>query len=778
MSESNIKKQALKYHRQPKPGKVAIAATKSMSNQRDLSLAYSPGVAFACEEIVRDKHEAATLTSRQNLVAVISNGTAVLGLGDIGPLASKPVMEGKGVLFKKFADVDVFDIEIDETDIDKFVDIVASLEPTFGGINLEDIKAPECFAIEKRLKQRMGIPVFHDDQHGTAIIATAALLNALSIQQKEVHEVRVVASGAGAAGMACLDLFLSLGVLKENIIVCDSKGVIYQGRVGADSGRKKDYAADTDCRTLADAMRGADVFLGVSQAGVVDQDMVKSMAANPLVLALANPTPEIMPDEAKEARDDVMIATGRSDYPNQVNNVLCFPYIFRGALDVGATEINEAMKLACVRALAELAKAPVGEEVNAAYGKKLQFGANYIIPTPFDPRLIAVIPSAVAKAAIESGVATHPIEDFVTYERNLEAFIDKSGMAMRPIFEAARAHQKRILFAEGEEDRVLFAVKAVIEEGIGQPILLGRRQRIQEKLDKLGLDMLIDRDFELIDHTTNPYYEDCITHYHKKSARRGVDPHTARVHMNTRMSILGAVLVDMGIADAMICGTVGRFNGHLESLTYMLDPREGVRGPATMSMLITSKGTIFIADTNITENPTVEDLVNITELCVLNVQKFGIVPRIAMLSHSNFGSQSGSESVDKMARAREILHAKYPNLIIEGEMQADAALSRQVRKDLFPNNSLTDNANILIMPNQSAANIGFNLMKVASADGVTIGPIMMGLEHPIHILSRTATVRRIINMAAIVAADAQDYLDMGFKSPAPGQTVNKIKTYI
>ncbi|PIE45057.1 MAG: NADP-dependent malic enzyme [Gammaproteobacteria bacterium] len=762
----DFKNQALDYHKHPKPGKVAIVATKSMANQRDLSLAYSPGVAHACQAIVDSEAEVANVTSRQNLVAVITNGTAVLGMGNIGPLASKPVMEGKGVLFKKFADLDVFDIEVNEKDPDKFVDIVASLEPTFGGINLEDIKAPECFAIEQKLKKRMGIPVFHDDQHGTAIIATAALLNALSIQNKAVHEVRVTASGAGAAGMACLDLFVSLGVLKKNIIVCDSKGVIYKGRQGADEGRKKNYAIDTECRTLEDAMKGADVFLGVSQAGLVTQDMVRTMAPYPLILALANPTPEIMPDEAKAARPDVMVATGRSDFPNQVNNVLCFPYLFRGALDVGATEINEAMKLACVRALATLAKAPVGEEVTRVYGKKLYFGPNYIIPTPFDPRLIATIPPAVAQAAMESGVATRTIEDFNTYQRDLEALIDKSGMAMRPIFEAAQEHQKRIVFAEGEEERVLFAVKAIIEEGIGQPVLIGRPKRVQEKIDRLGIDLTIDKDFELINPQNNRYYEQCVARYHQKSARLGVDPYTARVHINSRATILGATLVDLGIADGMICGVIGRFNGHYESLRQILRTRDGVLSAATMSMIITQKGTFFIADTNITEIPTVKELVNIVELCVLNVQKFGIVPRIAMLSHSNFGSQIGTESVDKMIKARQILKEKYPDLMVEGEMQADAALSKQVRDDIFPENELDGNANILIMPNQDAANIGFNLLEVSSDNNVTVGPIMMGLEHPVHIMSRTASVRRIINMAAIVAVDAQDYIDMGFKTVA------------
>ncbi|MGY0398603.1 MAG: NADP-dependent malic enzyme [Ostreibacterium sp.] len=613
---NNFKEQALRYHRFPKPGKVAITATKSMSNQRDLALAYSPGVAYACEAIVENSQEAANMTARQNLIAVITNGTAVLGLGNIGPLASKPVMEGKGVLFKKFADLDVFDIEINETDPDKFVDIVASLEPTFGGINLEDIKAPECFEIEKKLKARMGIPVFHDDQHGTAIIATAALLNALSIQGKAVDEVRIVASGAGAAGMACLDLFVSLGVPKKHIIVCDSKGVIYVGRQGADQGRKKDYAVKTDSRTLEDVMKGADVFLGVSQAALVTQDMVRSMANHPLVLALANPTPEIMPDEAKAARPDVMVATGRSDFPNQVNNVLCFPYIFRGALDVGATEINEEMKLACVRALAQLAKAPVGEEVRRAYGKKLEFGSDYIIPTPFDPRLIAVIPSAVAKAAMQTGIATHPITDFEAYQQELEALVDKSGMAMRPIFEAAKSNQQRILFTEGEEERILFAVKAINEEGIGKPVLIGRPKRVQEKLDKIGLDLTIGEDFELINQQNNPYYSECVKHYHKKSCRHGIDPHTARVHINTHLTILGAVLVDLGIVDTMICGTIGQFSGHYNNLINVFNTQKNVKRAAAMSMLINSKGTLFVADTNICEHPTTDDIVNNTELCV------------------------------------------------------------------------------------------------------------------------------------------------------------------
>lgn len=755
-TDKNFKEQALRYHRFPRPGKVAIHPTKLMSNQRDLALAYSPGVAYACEAIVEDPAEAATLTSRQNLVAVISNGTAVLGLGNIGPLASKPVMEGKGVLFKKFADIDVFDIEINELDPDKFVDIVASLEPTFGGINLEDIKAPECFEIERRLKERMGIPVFHDDQHGTAIIATAALLNALSIQQKDVHEVRVVASGAGAAGMAVLDLFVSLGVAKENIIVCDSKGVIYKGRAGADSGRKKDYAIETDKRTLAEALVGADVFLGVSQAGVLTPEMVKTMAANPLILALANPTPEIMPDEAKAARSDVMIATGRSDYPNQVNNVLCFPYIFRGALDVGATEINEAMKLAAVKAIADLAKAPVGEEVLSAYGKKLQFGADYIIPTPFDPRLIMTIPVAVAKAAMETGVAKRPIQDLDAYQHELSLMVHKTGMAMRPVFEAARANPQRILFSEGEDERVLFAVKAILEEGIGVPMVIGRPARIQEKIAKAGLDLVAGEDFTVIDHLNNPYYLECVNHYHNFAKRRGIDPHLARVHMNTRPTVLGAVLVQLGYADTLICGTVGSWQTHFQYIENVVPVREGVLTPATMNMLVSSKGIVFVADTRVNENPTAEEIVSIAELCMLNVKKFGITPRIALLSHSNFGSHN-SESAKKMAKATAMLVEKYPDVMIEGEMQGNSALSERVRSEILPDNRLHKDANILIMPNLDAANISFNLMKVVASDGVSIGPIMMGLAQPIHIVSRTSTVRRIFNAAAIAAVDAQHY---------------------
>ncbi len=754
----DFRKQALKYHQFPKPGKISVTPIKSMSNQRDLALAYSPGVAYACEEIEQNEETASLYTSRANLVAVITNGTAVLGLGNIGPLASKPVMEGKGVLFKKFADIDVFDIEVDELDVDKFVDIVASLEPTFGGINLEDLKAPECFEIEKRLKERMGIPVFHDDQHGTAIIATAALLNAIGIQGKSVGEIKVAVSGAGAAGMACLDLFVDLGVLKENISVCDSKGVIYVGREGADQGRKKDYAIETKHRTLADVVNNADVFLGVSQPGVLTGEMVKTMADNPLVLALANPVPEIMPEIAKEARSDVMVATGRSDYPNQVNNVLCFPYIFRGALDVGATEINQEMKLACVKAIADLAKSPVDETVTSAYGRKLKFGREYIIPTPFDPRLIEVIPAAVAKAAMKTGVAKRPIKDMQAYQESLKLTQNKSGMVMRPVFESAKANPKKIVFAEGEEDRVLFAAKAIMEEGLAKPILIGRPKRINEKIQKLGIDLSLE-EVEVINPLKNKYYEQCVDFYHKKLARKGIDPEIARVHMNTKRTALAAVLVDLGIADTMICGLLGRFDSHFESLNNIFSNEENICA-ATISMMITPKGTVFISDTHITENPTVDELVNIAELCVESTRKFNVQPKVAMLSHSSFGAKRGMPNVDKMAEARDILKEKYPELMVEGEMKADAALSVRVRASVFPENELKGHANILVMPNLDAANISFNLMKV-SADGVTIGPIMMGLSKPAHILSRTSTVRRIINMSAIAVVDAQEFETKG-----------------
>lgn len=753
----NFKQQALNYHLEPKPGKISIAPTKSMSNQRDLALAYSPGVAYACEEIVNDAAQAANMTSRGNLVAVITNGTAVLGLGNIGPLASKPVMEGKGVLFKKFADIDVFDIEINEKDPDKFVEIVASLEPTFGGINLEDIKAPECFFIEQKLKERLNIPVFHDDQHGTAIIATAALLNALSIQGKELNNIKVVASGAGAAGMACLDLFISLGIKRKNIIVCDSKGVIYKGRAGADQGKKAEFAADTNLRTLAEAIKDTDVFLGVSQAGLLTGEMVKSMAAKPLILALANPTPEIMPEEVKAVRDDAIIATGRSDYPNQVNNVLCFPYIFRGALDVGATEINEEMKLACVRAIAELAKSPVGEEVMDAYNnRKLDYGPDYVIPTPFDPRLISVIPSAVAKAAMETGVATRPIEDFDRYQENLFAMIDKSGMAMKPVFEAAKADPKRVIFAEGEETRVLRAVSELVDEGIVKPVLLGRREFIIQKIKQIGLSLEIDKDFQLIDPLNNPHYRECISHYQNLCGRIGVDPHIAKINITTRMTILGAVLINLGYADTMICGVFDRYQSHLYHVKTILGLREGVINPAAMSMLVGPKGTMFIADVQVTKKPTTEEIINITELCVKNVYKFGVKPKVAMLSYSNFGSQLGEYDVDKMAEAATFLREKYPELMIDGEMQADSALSERVRHDALPNSPLTGSANVLIMPTLDAANICASMMRVMS-DSVSMGPILMGLARPIHIVSRTSSIRQIINMSAIAVVDAQEY---------------------
>lgn len=752
MSEDFIK-QALHYHEHPQPGKLSITATKSMANQRDLALAYSPGVAYPCTEIENNPELADKYTSRANLVAVITNGTAVLGLGDIGPLASKPVMEGKAVLFKKFAGVDVFDIEVNETDPDKFVEIVAGLEPTFGGINLEDIKAPECFEIEQKLKERLNIPVFHDDQHGTAIIASAALINALDLQGKTADEVRVVASGAGAAGMACLDIFIDLGVKRENIMVCDSKGVIYKGREGADRGRKAEFAVETDARTLEDAMTGADVFLGVSVGGLLSQDMVKSMAASPLILALANPTPEIMPDEAKAVRSDAIIATGRSDFPNQVNNVLCFPYIFKGALDVGATEINSEMKKACVTALAELAKYPPNEAVIKASGRQVSFGVDYVIPNPFDPRLISHLPVAVAQAAMKTGVARRPIADLEAYRRSLDILIDKSGMAMRPVYEAAKADPQRVVYAEGEDVRVLRAVNALVQDNLVKPILIGRKKRIEERIAENGLSLVEGKNISIIEQMNNPHYEACYKHYHQTCARKGIDPNIAKIHLNTRSTVLAAVLVELGIADTMIAGTLGLYQDHVENVLRVHGLHDDACVPAAMNMMITPKGTVFIADIGVNTNPNVDEIVNITEHCMTAVKKYGITPKVAMLSHSNFGSKQGDVDVDKMAKAAEILRAKYPHLQIEGEMQADSALSESTRNRAFPENVMTGTANILIMPNLDAANISYNIMKVVS-DGVSVGPILMGQAKPSHVISRSSTMRRVFNMSLVAAVDA------------------------
>ncbi len=746
--------QALRYHRTAPPGKIEVTPTKPLANQRDLALAYSPGVAAACEAIVEDPREVATVTARANLVAVITNGTAVLGLGNIGPLAAKPVMEGKGVLFKKFAGIDVFDIEISESDPDKLVDTIASLEPSFGGINLEDIKAPECFQIERQLRERMKIPVFHDDQHGTAIITAAAVLNALHLIGKDIDAVRLVASGAGAAGIACLDLLVSLGLRREHVIVCDSRGVLYRGREEFEPS-KAAYAADTSARALAEALVGADIFLGLSKAGVLTGEMVKTMAAQPLILALANPTPEIMPEAAKAARPDAIIATGRSDYPNQVNNVLCFPYIFRGALDVGATTINREMQLACVRALAELARTPRSSEETAAYGgENIPFGPEYLIPKPFEPRLLLTLPPAVARAAMVSGVATHPIADFDAYRQRLSQYVYRSGMVMRPVFDRAKADRKRVIYAQGEEERVLWAAQAVIDDGIAQPVLIGRRQRVEQQIAALGLRIQLGRDFELIDPQNNPYYEDCWREYHRLCGRHGVDPNNARIRVNTRATVVGSLLLRLGHGDALICGLIGNYPDHVGYVLDIVGLRKNVRTPAALDLLITSQGPLFICDTHLNENPSAEELADITLLAAEEVRRF-VTPKIALLSRSNFGSYQ-SPQARKMAEALELIRQRAPDLEVEGEMRGDVALSASLRTDIFPASRLGGVANLLIMPNVDAANISYSLLKMLT-NGVAIGPIMLGLAQPAHILTPSSTVRRIINMSAIAVVDAQEH---------------------
>jgi malate dehydrogenase (oxaloacetate-decarboxylating)(NADP+) len=750
--------QALHYHRFPNPGKIDVVPSKPLANQRDLAFAYSPGVAAACRAVVDDPIEVAGVTIRGNLVAVITNGTAVLGLGAIGPLAAKPVMEGKGVLFKKFAGINVFDIEINERDPDKLVDIIASLEPSFGGINLEDIKAPECFHVERQLRERLKIPVFHDDQHGTAIIAAAAVLNGLRLVDKKIEQVKLVISGAGAAGIACLDMLVSLGLPRENIIACDRRGVIYAGREEGMDPTKTAYAADTTARTLAEAIAGADIFLGVSGPGLLTQDMLKAMAGKPLILALANPIPEVMPEMVKQVRPDAIIATGRSDYPNQVNNVLCFPYIFRGALDVGATTINEAMKLACVHALAHLAMTPPSDEDDVmamAYGDQtLHFGPDYLIPKPFDPRLVIELPMAVARAAMESSVATRPIRDFKAYQQQLSQYVFRSGMVMRPLIERAKADPRRIIVAAGEEVRVLRAVQVAIDDGlVTEPILIGRPQRVQERLRELGLHIQIDRDFQLLDPFNNPHYHECWMEYHRLRERYGVDPSDARIRVNTRVTVLGALLLRLGYGDVLLCGITGRYHRHLEHVAEVLGLAPGVKMPAAMNMLLTSKGPLFICDTDVNPNPDAAEIADMTLMAAEGVRRFGIIPKVALLSHSNFGSHKTDEA-RKMADALQLIHAQVPELEAEGEMQADAALSESLRQRLFPNSRLQGAANLLIMPNLDAANIAFNLLKMIS-DSVAIGPILLGLDRPAHILTGAATVRRIVNMIAVAVVDAQ-----------------------
>jgi len=755
MADKDIREASLEYHRQFPPGKISLLPTKQLTNQRDLALAYTPGVAAACDEIVRDPAEARNLTARGNLIGVITNGTAVLGLGAIGPLASKPVMEGKAVLFKKFAGIDCFDIEVDERDPEKLVDIICALEPTFGGINLEDIKAPECFYVERKCRERMKIPVFHDDQHGTAIIVGAAVVNGLRVVGKDLASVKLVCSGAGAAALACLDLLVGLGIKQENIWVSDIAGVVWQGRKEQMDDNKARYAQKTDARSLSDIIADADIFLGLSAGGVLKPDLLKQMAKQPLILALANPDPEIMPDLAKAARPDAVIATGRSDFPNQVNNVLCFPFIFRGALDVGATTINEAMKLAAVRALADLAMAEQSDIVAAAYGddQDLKFGPEYLIPKPFDPRLIVMIAPAVAKAAMDSGVATRPITDFDAYHERLQQYVYHSGLLMKPIFQAAKKSPKRIVYAEGEEERVLRAVQVVVDEGLAKPILVGRPAVVERRISQFGLRLKAGVDFEIINPESDPRYRDYWTEYYRLTERRGTSQQFAKIEMRRRLTLIGAMMIHMGDADGMLCGTFGSHDAHRHYIDQVIGLRTGVKTWAAMNAVLLPNRTVFIADTYVNRDPTAEQIAEITRLAADEVRRFGIVPKVALLSHSSFGS-SNDPQAKKMQFALALINAQEPELEVEGEMQGDAALSDEVRRVVFPNSRLKGDANLLIMPTLDAANISFNLLKVAAGSGLTLGPMLLGVAKPVHILTASATVRRIVNMSALAVVDA------------------------
>jgi len=742
---------ALEYHEYPTPGKVAVTPTKSMSNQRELALAYSPGVAAACMAIHRDQELASRFTSRSNLVAVVSNGTAVLGLGNIGPLASKPVMEGKGCLFKKFAGIDVFDIEVAETDPDRIVDIVAALEPTFGGINLEDIKAPECFEIEQKLRARMRIPVFHDDQHGTAIVAAAAILNGLKVVGKRIEQVRLVCSGAGAAAIACLDLLIGLGLRPENILVTDSKGVIHTGRNGLDASKQR-YARRTDARTLADAMPGVDVFLGVSMAGVLKPEMVETMADRPLILALANPDPEISPEDAKRVRPDCIIATGRSDYPNQVNNVLCFPFMFRGALDVGATTINEEMKLAATRALADLAQAEQSDVVAQAYGVQDRFGPEHLIPRPFDPRLITTVAPAVAEAAMRSGVATRPLGDIAAYRERLGGFVYRSGTIMQPIFAAAKA-PKRVVFADGEDERTLRAAQVVVDERLAKPILIGRPEVIRERVRQLGLRISDEHGDFAIQSFQNEALQQAAETYYMMRRRNGITRDLAALEMRSNRTLIGAMMVRNGQADALLCGiSSGRYAENLHDIQDTIGLRPGANTFAAMNLLLVPQP-VFLCDTHINDDPTVEQLLEITTLAAGAVRRFGVTPRVALLSHSSFGS-ADTASARKMREATELLASRLPDLELEGELQGDAALSRAVLDRVFPGSRLKGEANLLIMPSLDAASITFSCLRVLAGQGVTVGPILLGAAKPVHILAPTTTVRGMVNMTAVACAEA------------------------
>ena len=752
---AELRRQALEYHEFPTPGKVAIMATKQLTNQRDLALAYSPGVAAACEEIVADPVNAFRYTSRGNLVAVITNGTAVLGLGDIGPLAAKPVMEGKGVLFKKFAGIDVFDIEVNETDLDKLVDIIAALEPTFGGVNLEDIKAPDCFYVERKLRERLKIPVFHDDQHGTAIVVGAALLNGLKVVGKDIRQVKFVVSGAGAAALACLQLLVKLGLPRENVWVTDLAGLVYEGRTELMDPDKAQFAQPTAMRTLAEVIAGADVFLGLSAGGVLKPEMVAKMAPRPLIFALANPMPEIMPEEVRAVRDDAIMATGRTDYPNQVNNVLCFPYIFRGALDSGATTITLEMEIAAVHALADLAQAEASEVVAAAYaGATLSFGPEYLIPKPFDPRLMMRIAPAVAKAAADSSVALRPIDDFEAYRQKLQAFVYASGTTMKPIFTLARrAQHKRVVYCEGEEERVLRAVQVVLDEGLARPTLVGRPDVIAQRCEKFGLRMAAGRDYDLVNTEHDHRYRDYWQTYHRMTERKGVTAQFAKIEMRRRLTLIGAMLLHKGEVDGMLCGTWGTTAMHLQYIDQVIGRREGVDTYACMNGVILPTRQVFLVDTHVNYDPTAEQLAEIAVLAAEELMRFGVVPKAALLSHSNFGS-SNQPSAVKMRDALALIHQRAPWLEIDGEMHGDAALDADYRRQLMPRGTLEGEANLLVLPNIDAANIAYNLLKTAAGAGIAIGPVLLGAAKPVHILTPSASMRRVVNMTALVVADA------------------------
>ncbi|WP_454915476.1 NADP-dependent malic enzyme [Xanthobacter sediminis] len=750
----DLRSGALVYHRLPRPGKLEIQATKPLGNQRDLALAYSPGVAAACEAIAADPLQAAELTIRANLVGVVSNGTAVLGLGAIGPLAGKPVMEGKAVLFKKFSGIDVFDIEIDALTVERMVEVISALEPTFGGINLEDIKAPECFEVERQLRERMKIPVFHDDQHGTAIIVGAAVRNAMEVGNRKIGDLKIVASGAGAAALASLNLLVKLGAKKENIWVCDIEGVVYEGRNTLMDPYKEKFAQKTDKRSLDEVIEGAHIFLGLSAGGVLKPEMVKKMADHPLILALANPTPEIMPELAREARPDAMICTGRSDFPNQVNNVLCFPYIFRGALDVGATDINDEMKMAAVEAIAALARETPSDVVARAYGGETRmFGPDSLIPSPFDPRLILRIAPAVAKAAMDTGIATRPIADFDHYLALLDDFVFRSGFIMRPLFARAKQDQKRVIYAEGEDERVLRAVQAVVEEGIARPILVARPNVVDTRIKRFGLSIKAGVDFDLINPEDDPRYRDYVRDYIEVAGRRGVTPDAARTLVRTHPTVIAALAVRRGEADAMLCGIEGRFTRHFRQVRDIIGRAPGVKELAALSLLITPRGNFFICDTQIQTEPTAPDLAEMTVLAAAHVRRFGLEPRVALLSHSNFGSHE-TLAAKRVRAALEILRERAPDLQVDGEMQADAALVEDIRKRALPHSRLQGVANVLVMPDLDAADIAYNMLKVLG-DSLPVGPILMGTAKPAHILSPSITARGIVNMTAVAVVEAQ-----------------------